>query len=84
MELTSENNLQLSQNLDLIEETKDIAALQIEKYHKMAQYFHGTKVWPRKFQEGDWVLKRVVGNQKKFKPNWEGHFEITKALGLRS
>ena len=52
-ELTSENELQLAQNLDLIKETRDIAALQIEKYQKMVQQFHATKVWPRKFQEGD-------------------------------
>ena len=39
-----------------------MAALQIEKYQKMAQQFHATKVWPRKIQEGDWLIKKMVSN----------------------
>ena len=61
-----------------------MAALQIEKYQKMAQQFHATKVWPRKIQEGDWLIKKMVSNQKKFEPNQEGPFKVAKALGLRS
>ena len=61
-----------------------MAVMEIENYQKMAQQFHANKVWPRKFQEGDWVQKRVVDNQKKFDPNWEGPFEIAKLLGLGS
>ena len=61
-----------------------MVALQIENYQKMAQQFRATKVWPRKVQERDWVLKRMVDNQKKFEPNWKRPFEVAKALGRRS
>ena len=60
VKLPRENEAQLSRNLDLIKETRDMAAIEIKRYQKMAHQLHDRKVRLRKFQEGDWVLKRIV------------------------
>ena len=58
VKLLRENEVQFSRNLDLIKKTRDVMALEIEGYQKMAQRFHASKIWLRRFQEEDWVLKR--------------------------
>uniref|UniRef100_A0A2N9EWZ5 Integrase catalytic domain-containing protein n=1 Tax=Fagus sylvatica TaxID=28930 RepID=A0A2N9EWZ5_FAGSY len=55
-----ENEGQLRLNLDLLDETREKAALRITLYQgKMARYYN-TKVKLRRFEIGDWVLRKVT------------------------
>uniref|UniRef100_A0A2N9H7Q3 Uncharacterized protein n=1 Tax=Fagus sylvatica TaxID=28930 RepID=A0A2N9H7Q3_FAGSY len=55
-----ENEGQLRLNLDLLDETREKAAQRIALYQgKMARYYN-TKVKLRRFEIGDWVLRKVT------------------------
>ena len=49
---------------------------------------HNKKVWPRQFNEGDLVLKRILSNQqdpkRKWAPNWQGPYLVKKAFSGRA
>ena len=63
----------MQRDLDLIEETRDMSVMTIARYQQLAAEYHDNRVKKkRQFQERDWVLKGIVGNQKKFDHNWEG------------
>uniref|UniRef100_A0A2N9EHN4 Uncharacterized protein n=1 Tax=Fagus sylvatica TaxID=28930 RepID=A0A2N9EHN4_FAGSY len=76
-----ENEGQLRLNLDLLDETRDKAARRITLYQeKMAKYYN-TKVKLRRFEIGDWVLRKVTQatkdpSQGKLGPNWEGPYKV--------
>uniref|UniRef100_A0A2N9GLN6 RNase H type-1 domain-containing protein n=1 Tax=Fagus sylvatica TaxID=28930 RepID=A0A2N9GLN6_FAGSY len=76
-----ENEGQLRLNLDLLDETREKAAQRIALYQgKMARYYN-TKVKLRRFEIGDWVLRKVTQatkdpSQGKLGPNWEGPYKI--------
>uniref|UniRef100_A0A2N9FNY5 Integrase catalytic domain-containing protein n=1 Tax=Fagus sylvatica TaxID=28930 RepID=A0A2N9FNY5_FAGSY len=76
-----ENEGQLRLNLDLLDETRERAARRIALYQgKMARYYN-TKVKLRRFEIGDWVLRKVTQatkdpSQGKLGPNWEGPYKI--------
>ena len=55
-----ENERQLRLNLDLLDEIREKAAQRIALYQeKMARYYN-TKVKLRRFEVGDWVLRKVT------------------------
>ena len=73
----SNNDELLGKSLDLIEERKEKAMIQLAYYHqKLKQgYDANVKLWP--LAPRDLVLRKVVGNTKnptwgKLGPNWEG------------
>uniref|UniRef100_A0A2N9J0B4 Uncharacterized protein n=1 Tax=Fagus sylvatica TaxID=28930 RepID=A0A2N9J0B4_FAGSY len=76
-----ENEGQLRLNLDLLDKTRDKAACRITLYQeKMAKYYN-TKVKLRRFEIGDWVLRKVTQatkdpSQGKLGPNWEGPYKV--------
>uniref|UniRef100_A0A2N9I792 Uncharacterized protein n=1 Tax=Fagus sylvatica TaxID=28930 RepID=A0A2N9I792_FAGSY len=76
-----ENEGQLRLNLDLLDEARERAARRIALYQgKMARY-HNAKVKLRRFEVGDWVLRKVTQatkdpSQGKLGPNWEGPYKI--------
>uniref|UniRef100_A0A2N9FQE6 Integrase catalytic domain-containing protein n=1 Tax=Fagus sylvatica TaxID=28930 RepID=A0A2N9FQE6_FAGSY len=76
-----ENEGQLRLNLDLLDETRERAARRIALYQgKMARYYNA-KVKLRRFEVGDWVLRKVTQatkdpSQGKLGPNWEGPYKI--------
>ena len=45
---------------------------------------HDKKIWPRQFQKGELVFKRISQNRQdprgKSSPNWEGPYVVKKAL----
>ena len=45
---------------------------------------HDKKIWPRQFQKGELVLKRILQNRQdprgKWSPNWEGPYVVKKAF----
>uniref|UniRef100_A0A2N9F125 Integrase catalytic domain-containing protein n=1 Tax=Fagus sylvatica TaxID=28930 RepID=A0A2N9F125_FAGSY len=76
-----ENEGQLRLNLDLLDEIRERAARRIALYQgKMARYYNA-KVKLRRFEVGDWVLRKVTQatkdpSQGKLGPNWEGPYKI--------
>ena len=72
---------QLLLNLDLAEETRQIAHINLASYQQQAHNFYAQKVKPCSFAVGDWVLRRIPTPQIKSQPNWEGPFEITEVVG---
>ena len=76
-----ENEGQLRLNLDLLDETREKAARRIALYQgKMARYYN-TKVKLRRFEVGDWILRKVTQatkdpSQGKLGPNWEGPYKV--------
>jgi ribonuclease HI len=76
-----ENEGQLRLNLDLLDETRGRAAQRIALYQgRMARYYN-TKVKLRRFEVGDWVLRKVTQatkdpSQGKLGPNWEGPYKV--------
>ena len=81
------NDELLEKSLDLVEEWRDNAMVQLAYYeHKLKQdYDMNVKVRP--LAPGDLVLRKVLGNTKnpvcgKLGPNWEGPYHITSVAGI--
>ena len=53
-------------------------------YQKRMMRAHDKKIWPRQFQKGELVLKRIPQNRQnprgKWSPNWEGPYIVKKAF----
>uniref|UniRef100_A0A2N9I9Y3 Uncharacterized protein n=1 Tax=Fagus sylvatica TaxID=28930 RepID=A0A2N9I9Y3_FAGSY len=69
-----ENEGQLWLNLDLLDETRDEAARRITLYQEKMATYYNTKVKLRRFEIGDWVLRKVTqatkdSSQGKLGPN---------------
>ena len=84
--LSAINNSQLAISLDLLEELREKAQVcQAAYQHRVARFFN-SKVSPRSFAVGDWVLSKVLPNIKNdvegvFRSNWEGPYRVIEALG---
>ena len=73
-----DNNERLARNLDLIEEKRENAMVQLAHYQELRL---------RHLTPGDLVLRKVVGTAKnpawgKLGPNWEGPYRITSNAGI--
>ena len=69
-------------DLDLLEEARELALSKSTIYQQNLRCYHTRKVNPRKFSEGDLVLRlvqRTVGMHK-LSPPWEGPFIVSRAL----
>ncbi|KAA3467684.1 gag/pol polyprotein [Gossypium australe] len=70
--------------LNLIEEKRLRALRHGQMYQKRMIRAYNKKVHPRKFYEGDLVLKMILPMQKDFRgkwmPNWEGPYVVKKAF----
>ena len=78
----SDNDEQLKKNLDLIEEKRENAMVQLAYYQQKLKQGYDFNVKLRPLTSGDLVLRRVVGIAKnlawgKLGPNWEGPYHIT-------
>ncbi|XP_073129713.1 uncharacterized protein [Henckelia pumila] len=62
-----------AQELDLIEEKRERAAIRMEAYRSRIMKAFNQKIKPRDFQIGDLVLKKVnpAGEVKKLEAKWE-------------
>ena len=83
----SNNDGLLEKSLDLIEEERENAMVQLAYYqHKLKQgYDSNVKIRPLAL--GDLVLRKVLGAIKnlawgKLGPNWEGSYRITLVAGV--
>ena len=81
------NNKLLKKNLDLIEERREDARVQLAYYQHKLKQGYDMNVKLRPLAPGDLVLRKVVGNTKnpvwgKLGPNWEGLYRITLVAGV--
>ena len=83
----SDNNEHLKKNLDLIEEKRENAMVQLAYYQQKLKQGYDSNVRLRPLTPGDMVLRRVVGIAKnlgwgKLGSNWEGSYRITSKAGI--
>ena len=85
---TSDGNSELlKKNLDLIEERRENAMVQLAYYQHKIKQVYDMNVKLRPLAPGDLVLRKVLENTKnpawgKLGPNWEGPYRITSVAGV--
>ena len=71
-------------DLDMADELREAAAVQIASYYRRLENLYNRCVKPRIFQPGDLVMRKVFENivdpsAGKFQQNWEGLYIVTQA-----
>src|SRR5262244_1177557 len=70
--------------LELLDEKRMMAADHAQVYRKRLTRFYEKRVFERKFQKGELVLKRKIiraaGPRSKLQENWEGTFVVKQAF----
>ena len=85
---TSDGNDELlKKNLDLIEEQRENAMVQLAYYQHKLKQGYDMNVKLRPLAPGDLVLRKVLGNTKnlawgKLRPNRKGPYHITSVVGI--
>ncbi|KAK0581166.1 hypothetical protein LWI29_010826 [Acer saccharum] len=84
-----QNNLELSFELDHLDDRRDRAALRTQSYQQQVARHYNKKVRVPFFKLHDWVLRRVFQNIReegagKLGPTWEGPYQITDVVGRRA
>ena len=82
----SSNNELLENSLDLIEERRENAMVQLAYYQHKLKQGYDSNVRSRPLAPRDLVLRKVLGTVKnlawgKLGPNWEGPYRITLVAG---
>ena len=82
-----DNDKQLTKSLDLIEEKRKNAMVQLAYYQQKLKQGYDANVKLKPLTPGDLVLRKVVGAAKnpawgKLGPNWEGPYRITSKTGI--
>ena len=81
------NDNLLERSLDLIEERRENAMVQLAYYQQKLQQGYDSCVKLKPLAPGDLVLRKVVGIVRnsawgKLGPNWEGSYRITSVVGI--
>ena len=84
--MAQENEESLRLQLDLLEETRDDAAMTAAVRSQQVSRYFNKRVRDRQFQVGDYVLRsceasRPAAEQTKLAPKWEGPYQIKTVLG---
>ena len=84
---SSNNDELLEKNLDLIEERRESAMVQLAYYQHKLKQGYDAKIKLRPLEPRDLVLIKVLGTTKnlawgKLGPNWEGPYHITSVAGI--
>ena len=84
---SSNDDKLLERSLDLIEERRESAMVQLAYYQYKLKQGYDAKVKLRPLEPGDLVLRKVLGMAKnlawgKLGPNWEGPYRITSVAGI--
>ena len=79
----------LEKSLDLIEERRESAMVQLAYYQQKLKQGYDAKVKLRPLAPGDLVLRKVLGIARnpawgKLGPNWEGPYHITSVVGIEA
>ena len=82
-----DNDEQLTRNLNLIEEKRENAMIQLAYYQQKLKQGYDANIKLRPLTPSDLVLRKVVGAAKnpawgKLGPNWEGPYRITSQAGI--
>ena len=82
-----DNDEQLTKSLDLIEEKKENAMVQLAFYQQKLKQDYDANVKLRPLTPGDLVLRKVMGATRnpawgKLGPNWEGPYRITSKADI--
>ena len=85
---SSNDNLQ-ERGLDLIEERRENAMVQLSYYQHKLKQGYDAKVKLKPLMPGDLVLRKVLGTAKnpawgKLGPNWEGPYRITFVVDIEA
>jgi hypothetical protein len=69
-------------DVDLLEEAREITLSRTAVYQQNLRRYHTQKVNPRRFEEGDLVIRLRQGTKGRHKltPPWEGPFIVSRAL----
>ena len=83
----NDNDKLLERSLDLIEERRESAMVQLAYYQYKLKQGYDAKVKLRSLEPRDLVLRKVLGTAKnpawgKLGPNWEGPYRITSLAGI--
>ncbi|CAL9030607.1 unnamed protein product [Prunus brigantina] len=76
------NDEQLALNLDFIDELRDQSNMRNVAYKQRIAKYYDSRVKPRAFKVGDWVMRKVSLATKNptegtLGPTWEGPYEVT-------
>ena len=82
-----DNDKQLTRSLDLIEEKRENAMVQLTYYQQKLKQSYDANVKSRPLSPSDLMLRKVVGAAKnpawgKLGPNWEELYRITFKTGI--
>ena len=85
--ISNGNDELLKKSLDLVEERRESAMVQLAYYQHKFKQGYDMNVKLRPLAPGDLVLRKVLGNTKnpawgKLGPNWEGTYCITSVTGI--
>ena len=85
----SDNDELLERSLDLIEEKRESAMVQLAYYQHKLKQGYDAKVKLKPLEPGDLVLRKVLSTAKnptwgKLWPNWEEPYHITSSAGIRA
>ncbi|XP_073153545.1 uncharacterized protein [Henckelia pumila] len=71
-------------DLDLLEEHRSRAALRLAAYRKRMTQAYNKRVYPKVFQEGDLVMRKIQhpGEREKLEAKYEGSFKVIGKLEL--
>ena len=76
-----EAELDRQDNLDALEEERDVVQARSTFYQKHAQRYQSREVRAKTYNIGELVLRLPEKKTDKLKPKWEGPFIISKVLG---
>ena len=85
--ISSNNDGLLGKSLDLIEEQRENAMVQLAYYQHKLKQGYDANMKLRSLAPGDLVLRKVLDTTKnpawgKLRPNWEGPYRITSMAGI--
>ena len=85
----NDNDELLERSLDLIEERRESAMVQLAYYQHKLKQGYDVKVKLRPLELGDLVLRKVLDTAKnpawgKLGPNWEGPYRITLLASIKA
>ena len=83
----NDNDRLLEKSLDLLEERRENAMVQLAYYQHKLKQCYDARVKLRPLEPGDLVLRKVLSTTKnpawgKLGPNWEGPYRITSLAGI--
>ena len=78
----TQNDRLLVKHLDLLEEYREAAIIQLAKYQQKLSRCYNRDIKTREFSAGDLVLRKAVGNirdtnAEKLTPSWERPYRVT-------